>query len=403
MKLATLKKMSATALFHCSLLLFALPLMAAPAKNAAEPVAEGYPAWTGITPKNYIKGRVLYSNAELRQRIAVVVEFDATKTAEQLEATGTMAELNGYNANVWLSPNWETLELPRDVMIIYVARNVKTHEAVVEGMKYKDSQKFLGLTAIAANAVPIYENVTFEGAPANGGKLPFVYVMGHEGKEPLLATAFTTIKATFPAVKKAVAEGKKKITEEGLTWRQFYGNVGEPKHFKDLAKTLAKGKPLDQVEAKLLKGVTSKDAETAKEAQMLYDGLAQTKSDLMWTAQSCFKSSPHVAAYKMGILFKYWPKTKKQMAEVVEKLKTNPNAQPLIKVYAKIVEWSNPDYVCKNASEAKKNVAELQKMKKMIEPLKEDAKNITIQNSALMLDGMLDELITVMPTKVPQK
>jgi len=402
MEQSTLKKMRTSALITYSLLLIP-SLLAAPAKNAAEPVAEGYPAWTGVTPKNYIAERVLASNADLRQRVAtVVIEFDAAKTAEQLEKTGKLSSLNGFASVLGFGyTNWETVQIPRDVLVIYVAHNVKSHEAVVEGMKKKHPTDNPGLFSLSGSGAAIYEGVTFEGAPSNGGKFPFVYVMGYEGKEPLFKEEFGA--KTAAAVRTVITAQKNKMAEEGLIWRPFYGYVAEPKHFKDVEKTLAKGKPLDAVEAKLLKSVKASDAEKAKEAQMLYDGLAQTRSDMMFTARSALANSPHVAAYNVSRLLKYWPKTKKQIADVAEKISADKNAQPLIKMYAKIMEWSNPDFTCKNAGEAKKIVAELEKMKKTIAPIKEDAQNIQVQNGALILDGMLDELIAIIPTKVPQK
>lgn len=395
--------MRTSALIHFSLLLFTFSVFAAPAKPGVEPVAEGYPAWTGVTPKNYIAGRVLGSNADLRQRVAtVVVEFDAAKSAEQLEKTGKLSALNGVSAVVGHGGrNWEGVQIPRGVMVIYVAYNAKGHEAVLAGLKSKDPQKDLGLQALAQGKAPVYEGVTFEGAPTNGGKFPFVYVMGYEGKEPLVKEEFGA--KTEAAINKAIAEQKKKLAEADLKWRPFYGYVAEPKHFHDIEKALAKNKPLDAVEAKLLKSVKAADAEKAKEAQMLYDGLEQTKGDMMFLAQCSFASSPHVAAYTIDRLMKCWPKTKKQMSDVVERIKANAGAQPMIRMYSKIMEWSDPNFTCKNAAEAKKIVAELNKMKKTLEPMKEDAKNINIQNSALTLDGILDELIAVIPTKVPQK
>jgi len=393
--------MKKSVLITCSLLLIP-SLFAAPAKSAAEPVAEGYPVWTGVTPKNYIDGRVLVSAAELRQRITVVVEFDAAKAGEQLEKTGKLSMQNGYQLAVGHgSANWETLQLPRDVMVIYVAQGAKTRDAVCEGMKGKDATKFPGISAIKTGKAPIYEGVTFEGAPANGGKLPFVYVMGYEGTEPVLKEEFGA--KTEANVRKAIAEQRKKIVEAGLSWRPFYGYVAEPKHFTDIGKTLAKGKPLDAVEAKILKGITSKDPEVAKEAQMLYDGLVQTRGDMMWAIRCACRDCPHVAAYKMGVLMKYWPKTKKQLSDVAERIKANGAAQPLIKMYAKVAQWAEPDFTCKNAAEAKKIVDELNKMKKALAPMKEDASNLTAQNGALVVDGLLDELIAIIPTKVPQK
>lgn len=376
-------------------------LFAVPAKNAVESVAAGYPAWSGIAPKNYIAGRVLVSNAELRQRVAtVVVEFDAAKAAEQLNKAGALAVLNGMGALFEHgTTNWESIQIPHDVMVVFVAHNVKVRDAVLESLKPKPLQD-PGLSSLAMNKAPVYADVTFDGAPANGGKFPFVYVLGHEGTEVLFKEEYGD--KTMAAVRKIISAQTKKLTAESLTWRPFYGYVAEPKYFKDIEKAFAKGKPLEPVEAKLKKSVTAKDPEMAKEAQLLYDGLVQTKGDLMFLARCAAANSPHVAAYYIGRLTKYWPSTKKQMSELAEKLKANAGAQPLIKIYAKIMEWSDPNFTCKNAGEAKKIVAELQKMKKQVLPLTNDS-NITVQNGALMLDGMLDELITVMPTKVPQK
>lgn len=369
-------------------------------RGGEAPVAAGYPAWTGLTPKNYIAGRVLVSGGDLRQRITVVVEFDAAKTAEQLEKTGTLSELCGFRTATGLSPCWEKLVLPRDVMVIYVARNVKSHEAVIEGMKAKDRVKQTGLTALEANGSPVYEQVSFNGAPSAEGQYPFVYVMGCEGVEPLLKTAFKGKQVTANAIRKVIASERKKLKEANLSWRPFYGYACESKHCKDVENALKGVKSLEPLEAKLLAEVLAGDAEAAKEAQMLYDGLEQAKSDMIWVARKSMRRSPHVAAHKLGMLVKYWPSAKKSVADLSDKLKAKPGSQPLVKMYPKIAQWSDPGFVCKNAGEAKKIVAELNKMKKTLEPLKESADDVNVQNGALLMDGMVDELIATIPSKV---
>jgi len=397
--------MKKTAFFAAFNLLVAVAASGAPAKGGALPVAEGYPAWTGITPKNYITGRVLMSDAELRQRITVVIEFDASKTLEQVDLVGDLAALNNYATTIGHgSENWETVQLPREVMVIFVAHNAKDHELVKNALKIKDAdeaKKHPNITQVMTSQAPFYENVTFEGAPDNGGKFPFVYVMGYEGKEPVVKCEWDA-KKTRAAVRKAVSEQRNKISSDGLTWRPFYGYVAEPKHFKDIEKALAKGKPLEPVEAKLQKSVTAKDPEVAKEAQMLYDGLAQTKSELAQLVKCSYVACPHVAAYNLGMLLKYWPKTKKQMSVVQDKLKANDAAQPLVKMYPKIAQWADPNFTCKNAGEAKKIVGELTKMKAALQPLKDD-KNVTVQNGALIVDGIVDELIVAIPSRVASK
>ena len=64
------------------------------------------------------------------------------------------------------------------------------------------------------------------------------------------------------------------------------------------------------------------------------------------------------------------------------------------------MEWSSPDFTCKGASDAKKIVQELNKIKKTLEKLKE-SKNLIAQNGALMMDVKVDELIATIPFKVP--
>jgi len=401
--------MRTSALVTCSLLLipsiFMPSVFAAPVKGGADPVAEGFPAWTGVSPKNYIYGRVLASESDLRQRVAtVVIEFDATKSSDQLEKLGTMATMNGYGSAASSETNWETVKLPRDIMVIYVARNggKEVRELVKAGLKDKAGEISQGRIYLKNSFAPIYENVTFDGAPENGGKLPFVYVMGFDGKEPLLAEAHGP--KTTAAIHKVIAAQRKKMAEANLEWRPFYGYVAEPKHFKDIEKALAKGKPLRPVEMKLKKSVTASDAEKAREAQMLYDALEQTKSDYLLVVNNSWINSPHVAAYNMGEVLKYWPEVKKQLSAVAEKLKAaGPGAKTIIQMYPKVMQWANPEFLCKNAGEAKKIVAELEKMKKALAPIKEDASNIKAQNGALVLEGMLDELIAVIPNKVVQK
>jgi len=393
--------MKKTPLFCLSLLL----LSAFQTASVRGVVAEGYPDWTGVTPKNYIWGRVLASDAELRQRAAtVVVEFDAEKATEQLNKAGGLAELNGYGKAVGAtSGNWETIALPHDVMVIFVAKNAKDTAKVLEAMKQGDHTKNAGIVlGIKGNCAPIYRNVTFAGAPDDGGKLPFVYVLGYEGTTPLVKEAYAD-KKTEAAVKAAIAAQRKKLAEAQLKWRPFYGYVEEPKFYKDLEKQIEKGKPLDAYATKLLKGVTSKEAERAREAQIIYDALEQTRGDYMTIIQGSYASRPHVAAYTIGQLTKYWPKTRKQMSDIADKIKSNNAAQPIIKMYPKIMQWADPNFTCKSAAESKKIVGELEKMRKSLDPLKEDAKNITLQNAALIIDTMLEELITTMPNKVPAK
>ena len=71
-------------------------------------------------------------------------------------------------------------------------------------------------------------------------------------------------------------------------------------------------------------------------------------------------------------------------------------------MFCKLMTWAGPDFTCKNAGEAKKIVAELNKMKKDLEKLQE-SKVIVVQNGALTMATQVDELIALIPTKVPEK
>lgn len=383
----------------CMGLLTATAVFAAPKKPVQDPVADGFPAWTGVTAENHIAGRELASASDLRQRVAtVVVEFDAQKLVEQLTEAGDFASIcKFYTLGVVRSIVWESAELPRDAVVIYVAHNVQKRGAVVDALK--DCAKNPGLFNMNRNFVPVYENVTFKGAPDGEGKLPFVYVVGHEGTEILFQG--TADKATYQKVSKMVDARRKKLGGD-LVWRPYYGYVKETKYATEIDTALAKEKSLEPVLDKLRKDILAPGSEVAKEAQMLYDGLEQTRSDMMFVASLACQSSPHIAAHRIDRLLKLFPSVKKKVASMAKELKANAAAQPLIKMYPQLVRWSDPGFSCKNAGQVKKILAELNKMKKTLAPLKEQSGNLSVQNGALVLDAMVDELISTIPSKVSE-
>ncbi len=190
-------------------------------------------------------------------------------------------------------------------------------------------------------------------------------------------------------------------------WQPFFGTVPADKIPPALAKALEKGRsgkmsPLDPVAKGLLKGVLSKDEAKATEAQILFDAINQTRSDLAMRITMEASACPHRAYYDIQELLRYWPMEKKRVEAGLAKIKTNPDVEPIAKVFCKVMDWSKPDFVCKNATEVKKNIAELNKMKKTVAAAKE-SKNIVVQNAALIVDMKIDELIASMPSKVPVK
>lgn len=383
--------------------LMPVALLAGPAAKV-DPVAEGYPDWQGISDKNYIMGRQVCPS-DLRHKVTVVVDIEpGEKLQSQLILIGNLVEKTGL-ARAGSGANWETLELPRDVIVVVSncgGGRDKDREAIKEALKYKgeDQSVSVSLSAIRSMGCAMYDNVTFTGAPDSTGKRPFVYVMGPEGKEPLCQGELND--AMVKTVNAAIAKGKKQIAGWEIKWRPFYGNVDEPKFFPALAKALEKGKPLAPVEKAILKDVVAKDPEKAKEAQILYDALNQTRSDLVMRIKMEVAACPHRAYYDILQLVKFWPAEKKRLEAVYAKFKTIPEAEKMGKIFLKLKTWAEPEFTCKNAGEAKKIVAELNKMKKDLEKLKE-SKVIVVQNGALLMDIQVDELISVIPSKVPEK
>ena len=383
--------------------LMPVALLAGPAAKT-DPVAEGYPDWQGISDKNYIMGRQICPS-DLRHKATVVVDIQPNdKLQEQLVLIGNLVARTGLS-RMEFGGNWETMELPRDVIVVVSNRGGgrdKDREAIKESLKYKGEDRSISesLSTIRSMGCAMYDDVTFTGAPDSAGKRPFVYVMGPEGKEPLCQGELND--AMVKTANAAIAKAKKEIGGWEIKWRQFYGNIDEPKFFPVLAKTLEKGKPLAPVEKAILKDVVAKDPEKAKEAQVLYDALNQTRSDLVMRIKMEVAACPHRAYYDIQQLVKFWPGEKKRLEAAYAKLKSVPDAEKLAKMFIKLKTWGEPEFTCKNAGEAKKIVAELNKMKKDIEKMKE-SKIIVIQNGALLMDIQVDELISLIPAKVATK
>ena len=399
--------MTKTAMAAIALLMPAV-LVAGPAEKV-DPVAEGYPTWLGVTPKNHVHGRELCPS-DLRHKVTIVIEIEPSeKLTSHFEAMASLVSRSS-SASLGLGANWEDAELPRDFLTVISLR----------GMNKKDVQNYKDLMANKGEVIKdktvaatlgrlagcsTYCDLTFAGAPETEGKRPYVYVFGPTGAEPLAHGPLAETKKK--ELNEAIAKGRKEIAGWEQKWRPFFGNIKEPKFNTTLAKTLEKGKkakkaPLASVTKGLLADVKSSDAEKAKEAQVLYDAIEQTRSDLVLRIGLEAGACPHRAYYDIQQLLKFWPAESKQVEASVKRIETTPSAKMMGEVFLKLKEWGDPSYVCKNKGEAKANVAKLQKMKKSIAPLKE-ATNITVQNGALLLDMRIDDLITQMPNKVAAK
>ena len=385
----------------------AMALNAAPGKG--ETVAEGFPAWSGISAKSYLMGREICPS-DLRHKVTIVVEVEPRDDLHaQFLKAGEVAGLDP-NAGNHFGDNWETMVLKRDVIVLISVRGggKDVLEEVKTALKPpKDADESISrlLANLKSAGLPMYREVTFDGGPETEGKRPFVYVLGHTGKEPIFQGALDA--AGIKSVKGAVSKAKKKMSEVNFAWVPFYGSLAEENWPPALVKTIAKGKaqkmnPLATVAKAIAKDIVSKDAEKATNAQISFDALEQTRSDLLMRIKMEYRDCPHRAVYDLQQLLKYWPTEKKRLETVVAKLKTNPEAAKLAQMYCKLMAWAEPDFTCKNAGEVKKIIGELNKMKKDLEKLKE-SKVIVVQNGALLMDAQVDELISLIPTKVPEK
>lgn len=364
------------------------------------PVAKGFNDWSGATAKNCLYGRSI-TPSDLRQRTVVyVVVDDAAFTGDQVKDLAPLANLAGVPQSHVTT--WETAELPRDVIVVFSVRNAKgvdakTFAARLKAPKDSDNSTVAIYQYYPSNVTPFYKDLALVGeAEITKDKMPYVAVFDAQDSEPVLKQEGYAA-ANLSAVRAAVKSAKDKLPGD---WVAPLG-VREPQHFKKAAADLAKGKPAAGVLKALAAGIKSKDEEAAKEAQVMYDALNQHASDLKVRIALEFRSAPARAYYDYHQLVKLFPAEKKKLADIDAKLKQNKEVSSLGKVFEKLMLWGNSDFMCKNASEAKKIVAELQKLKKTLEVLSK-SEDIQVQGEAMLFSSQLDTLIDIIPSKVPQ-
>ena len=375
--------------------------MTAGAKPGAA-VLDGYPDWQGAVDKNHISGRYLCAS-DLRHKVTVVVDIEAgDNLAEQLApVTKLVSKVGLDNLAKW---EWETNpELPRDVIVVLSnCGGPKDAAKIKETLESKDLSAPLK-AAVGGLACSVYTGITFEGAPDSAGKRPFVYVMGPEGKEPLYSGTLDE-KSSHEALK-AIETTMPKVASMG--WKPFFGSLPDPVSYPTYGATIAKGKSLAQLEATLLKDIAGKDEDKAKEAQILYDALEQTRSDIGLRARAEIRTAPHRAYYDVQQLAKYWPKEKQRFAMEMAKINAIPQAKKLAAAYCDVMTWINPEFTVRNAGEAKKVVGKLQKIKKdlaAIKDLKDVPKQLEpLKYAAMDLDSKVDMLIDTIPNRLPEK
>ena len=390
----------------CLFALIGLTLAAAPGAKP-EPVAEGFPVWRGVFPKNHLAGREITAS-DLRHRITVVVEVkpDAKLASQILTAAGLFAA-NPVSTNPELLRSLAQKEaFPRDEIYLVSVRGSakKLPAAVAEALSPKnaveDEKKIL--KSINTPCVPVYAEVTLPTEQNPDGKYPFVYILGPTGKEPVFKGVLDD--EGLVAANKALQEERKKMKAAQVKWEPLTGSVALEKCPPALVKILEKGKkakmaPLTPVSKAILKDVVSKDPETATNAQIVYDAIEQTRGDLILRIKLDALGCPHRIAYDSQMLLKYWPLERKQIVSELQKIKESPELKKVAQLHCKIMTWADPSFLCKNEAEAKKIVEELTKVNKDLEKLRE-SQNIDVRETSLQVYTQVDDLITSIPTRV---
>ena len=395
-----MKKTILTVLTLGALASFAAAPKAKPVK--LDPVAEGYPVWQGAVDKNYLWGRFLCPS-DLRQKVVILIEVDAS-----LNVQGTFAQLPKLYHQATVDrevQDWASLEnIKRDVLCVISNRGpAKDRDNLLKALSYKgDNRDIKQALAYLRPMTTGYDGLYLVNAPEGEDKFPRVTVMGPDSKEPLFRGDCDA--TGIAAAAKAVGEGRKLLNAKENKWVPYYGFLPETsKYYAMIQKHLAgKPKPMTPLSKAILKDVVSKDPEVAKEAQIAFDAIEQARSDLVFRIMQEAMACPHRAQYDLSKIMKMWPAEKKKFDAVMAKVKQIPEANALTPLFMKMATWAEPNFVPKNEGEVKKIIAELNKIKKTLEKLKE-SKSLVVQNGALMMDAKCDELITDMPSRVPEK
>jgi len=368
---------------------------------APDPVAEGFVNWEGITPKSCLFGRAI-TPSDLRQwTVVYVVVDDAAFTGAKVKELAPLANLMPVPSGH--STQWETDELPHNGIVVFSVRNAKSSDPKAFAARFrppKDAERdeSQAYASYGQNHVPFYKDLAPAGeADLAADKLPFVAVYAAEGTDPVY-TKEKFSGADVKDVRAAVQKAKEKLPAD---WTPPLG-VSEPQFFKQVPPLLAKGKPASAALKILSAGIRSKNPDQAKEAQVMFDALNQYGTALKLRIGLEHHAAPARAYYDLQTLIRLFPSEKKKMQDIDQKFKQNKELGSLGKIFEKLMLWGRDDFAPKSAGDAKKIVAELQKIKKALEALA-NSPNAQVQGEAMLFTAQLDSLIETIPTKVPQK
>ena len=370
---------------------------AAPAKD---PVAEGFLDWENVTDKHLLWGLSL-TPSDLRQRTVVYVVVDDAwltnaKAAELASAAGLIDV-------PYESFSWDTMDFVLKQIVVVSVRNGKASDKATFAERLKapkgaeDSVRTRYQT-LARTKMPFYRDLAPAGeAELAADRLPYVAVYSPDSAEPVFKAAKFDF-ASMKDVRKAMNDAAKKFPTD-WTWPL---GVREPQHCKTLPALVAKGKTEKELQAALKPSLKSDDPEVAKEARIISDAISQYGTMLRLRIALEYARAPARACYDASQLVKMFPSEKKKIAAIDAKLKKLPEASSLGKLMEKLMLWSRDDFAPKSVGEAKKIVAEIQKMKKTLEVLS-NSQNAAVQGEAMLISSRLDTLIDTIQAKVPAK
>ena len=352
------------------------------------PVAEGFADWKGFD--TLLEGSAReYCPSDLRLRYTVVAQIKGNSNGDLKKQIKTLLSLQGLAFNPDGHTEWDFGVARRDCAVVFVIHEAKPD--TYSKLKESDDLK----KDIGAKSIVVYSDLTYEGAPDPQGEYPYVYVTSPLGKETIFqGKAGSDIrKKVDAAIKKARAEAK--------PWRDYYGYVEEVKHNKIFDAAVASGRTLVPAEKALIKNITSKDPEVAKESQMLYDAIMQKKSDLMFAIPKELKSNAWMAIlYDFEELSKRWPAEKAEFNTYQSKALGQPDVSQLMKCYPTFRKCTAPGFTPESSSEASKLASEIKKAKPLLEKLSNASKTITVQNVAARMLTMIDDLPAELEAKV---
>lgn len=392
-----------------SLLLSALAaaLVAAPSSAApgpVAPVAAGFADWANVTDKNLLAGLSL-TPSDLRQRTVVYVAVDdawlTNERVADLKGLFSLASRPGDDV-VWATADISAAYAKR--MVVVSVRNAKGLDAAAFAKRLKapkggDKAVARAYELVSHGVIPFYADLAPVGEKGmTADRLPYVAVYGAASPDPLFKAAKFDPKAVVEEVRKAVKAADAQLPAD---WTLPFG-VRDMKHCQAVKALYAKGKPASAMLSALKPGIASADAEVARESQTVYDAINQYCTALKTRIVRECRTSPMRAVCDLQELVRVFPAERKRLSAVEAKLKASKEVGSVSRMLEKLMLWSRRDFAPKSEGEAKKIVAELQKMKKAFAVLAA-SKDVRVQGEAMVFASQLDTLIDSIPTKVPQK